>query len=609
MTAEQLREKFLKFFQERGHRVIPAASLVPENDPTVLFTTAGMHPLVPYLLGQPHPLGKRLCNVQKCVRTSDIDEVGDNTHLTFFEMLGNWSLGDYFKKEAIQWSFEFLTKELKLPVEKLAVSVFAGERDIPPDNEAAALWQSLGILPGRLAYLGREANWWGPAGQTGPCGPSTEMFYWVGKGEAPKVFVPEDKNWVEIWNDVFMGYQKKLKDKTTAAKREKEGKREKGVEEEYEYVALVQKNVDTGMGLERTLAVLNKKENIFQTELFSPLIEKIRELGCRREERAERIIADHLKASVFILAEGIVPSNIERGYVLRRLIRRMKIYAGQLGIKGIISHKVAAVVIEIYKNIYPEVYRHQDFIFEQLIKEEEVFEGVLERGTSKAGKLIKELLKRGRQKVSGKEAFDLYQSFGLPWQKIKEIAEDNGLIVDEEGFYQELKNHRELSRQGSGVFKAGLADNSAQVIKYHTATHLLHAALRKVLGEGVRQMGSNITAERLRFDFSFERKLTQEEIKRVEEIVNEKIKENLKVQKEEMSLEQALRYGALGFFKERYPERVFVYTISNPETGEVFSKEICSGPHMERTAGLGKFKIIKEESSAAGVRRLKAVLE
>ncbi len=576
MTAEQLREKFLKFFERKGHKIIPSAPLIPENDPTVLFTTAGMHPLVPYLLGEPHPLGKRLCNVQKCIRTNDIDEVGDDVHNTFFEMLGNWSLGDYFKKETIEWSFEFLTKELKLKPEKIAISVFKGEGKIPKDKESAEIWQSLGIPEKRIAYLGREDNWWGPAGKTGPCGPDTEMFYWAGSEPAPKEFNPEDRRWFEIWNDVFMEYNKTDKGK---------------------FVPLKQKNVDTGMGMERTLAILNNKENIFQTELFLPLFEKIRDLAEKKDERKERIIADHLKAATFILAEGVEPSNIERGYVLRRLIRRAKRYAKLMGIKTIFTHKIAQAVVNIYKDSYRELWKNREFIYNQLVNEEENFNEALNRG-------LKELEKISGKKISGQQAFDLYQTFGFPLEMTQEIAKEKGLEVDEKGFNQEMKKHQQLSRTAAaGRFKSGLADHSNQVIKYHTATHLLHTALRHVLGEKIRQMGSNITAERLRFDFSFDRKMTEEEIKKVEDLVNQKIKEDLAVKKEEMSLKDALASGALAFFKERYPEKVSVYMIDD------FSKEICGGPHVKRTSELGQFKIIKEESSSRGVRRIRAILK
>jgi len=589
MKAHELRKKFLTFFEKKGHKIIPSSSLVPENDPTVLFTTAGMHPLVPYLLGEPHPLGKRLTSVQKCIRTGDIEEVGDDTHLTFFEMLGNWSLGDYFKKEAIEWSFEFLTEELNLPLEKLAVSVFKGDDSVPRDEESAEIWLKLGIPEERIVYLGREDNWWGPPGKTGPCGPDTEMFYWTGVEAPPEKFDPEDKRWFEIWNDVFMEYEK------TADGR---------------FLPLKQKNVDTGMGLERTLVVLNKKTDVFQTELFLPIIEEIKsleqkgrkELLTKERERAERIIADHIKAATFILAEEIEPSNVERGYVLRRLIRRAKRYARTLGVEQTFTHKIAQKVIDIYKTDYPEVQKNKNFILTQLEKEEENFNKALSKGLKKLEKIASPV-------ISGKQAFDLYQTYGFPIEMTKEIAKERGMKVDEEGFQEELRKHQELSRRATKKkFKSGLADHSEEVVRYHTATHLLHQALREVLGKEVRQMGSNITKDRLRFDFSFNRKMTADEIEEVENIVNQKIKEDLSVKKEEMPLKKALETGALAFFKERYPEVVSVYSIFNPETGEVFSKEICTGPHVKRTSELGRFKIKKEEALGKGVRRIRAVL-
>jgi alanyl-tRNA synthetase len=586
MRASELRQKFLNFFESKGHKVIPSAPLIPENDPTVLFTTAGMHPLVPYLLGQPHPLGKRLTSVQKCIRTVDIEEVGDDTHLTFFEMLGNWSLGDYFKEEAIEWSFEFLTKELGIPLERLAISVFAGDELVPRDEESAGIWEKLGVKKERIAYLGREDNWWGPAGKTGPCGPDTEMFYWCGGGEAPEIFDPADERWVEIWNDVFMEYEKT---------------------EEGKFLPLRQKNVDTGMGLERTLAALNGKSSVFETELFLPLMELIDSFAVQKKplnsELPKRIIADHIKAATFILAERLEPSNLERGYVLRRLIRRAKRQGRLLGIDKIFTPEIGEAVIKIYQADYPELKKEKEFILEQLKKEEEAFSKVLTKGLKMIEKIETPL-------ISGKEAFDLYQSYGFPIEMTQEIAKEKGIKVDVDGFHQEFKKHQELSRQAAqGRFKSGLADHSKEVIRYHTATHLLHQALREILGKEVRQMGSNITKERLRFDFSFPRKLTPEEIKKVEDLVNQKIKEKLEVKREELPLTKALGEGALAFFKERYPELVSVYTIYDKKSGKVFSKEICAGPHVKNTSELGKFKIKKEEALGKGVRRIRAVLE
>jgi len=589
MKANEIREKYLKFFEKKGHKVIPSASLIPENDPTVLFTTAGMHPLVPYLLGQKHALGKRLVNVQKCLRTGDIDEVGDATHNTFFEMLGNWSLGDYFKKQAIEWSFEFLTKELKIPLEKLAVSVFKGEGTVPKDEESFSLWKNLGISEKRIAFLGKEDNWWGPAGKTGPCGPDTEMFYYVG-GKPPLAFNPDDEKWVEIWNDVFMEYNKT----------------EKG-----EFVLLKQKNVDTGMGLERVTAVLQGKESVYETELFLPIIGRVRELISKKDTKAERIIADHIKASIFILSEKIYPANTERGYVLRRLIRRALWQGLLLGAKIVprvstsesyFAESVADSVFDIYGHVYPELLAAKDFISGRLHKEEEKFSIAVKRALA----IFEKLRHKGR--LSGKEAFDLYQSHGLPIEITKELAKNYGIEIDQEGFRKNLEKHKEISSSSSSAsFKSGLADSSEKTVKYHTATHLLHAALRQVLGKEVKQMGSNITSARLRFDFSFERKLKPEEIEKVEKIVNDQIKQGLEIKVEEMPKEKALSEVDVAFFKERYPDKVKVYTIFNPKTKEVFSKEICSGPHT--AADLGVFKIIKQEACSAGVRRIRAVLE
>ena len=625
MTAKEIREKYLRFFESKGHKRIPSAPLIPENDPTVLFTTAGMHPLVPYLLGESHALGKRLCNSQKCIRTGDIDDVGDNTHGTFFEMLGNWSLGDYFKKEAIEWSFEFLTKELKIPLNKLAFTVFdpsidSGQegQDISKDEEAFKLWQSLGVKAERIAYLGREDNWWGPAGTTGPCGVDTEMFYWVGKETAPAVFDPNDKQWVEIWNNVFMQYDKRIKPSTRA---QAEGNQESGINEkekqEYEFVQLAQKNVDTGMGLERTTMILQNKNSIYETELFIPIIDRIRAVILSQQAKdlardssalpkndivkAERIIADHIKASVFMLADGLSPSNTERGYVLRRLIRRAVRYGKLLGIEREFTGEVAKVIIEMYKDVFEEVKNNKDFILEELKKEEEKFLSCLEKG-------LKEFEKITEPVISGKEVFNLYQTYGFPFEITKEIAKEKGKNINEEEFQEELKKHQELSRTASaGQFKSGLADNSEMTTKYHTATHLLLGALKKVLGDGVQQKGSNITSERIRFDFNFDRKLTANEIEKIEEIVNEQIKLKLPVACCEMETQKAFDGGALGAFGHKYPEKVKVYSIG--EKDECFSKEICAGPHVENIGELGVFKIVKEEASSQGVRRIKSILQ
>ncbi|MEK7160998.1 MAG: alanine--tRNA ligase [Patescibacteria group bacterium] len=598
MTANELRTKYLDFFQSKGHAIIPSASLIPENDPTVLFTTAGMHPLVPYLMGEKHPAGPRLTDVQKSIRTSDIDEVGDATHHTFFEMLGNWSLGDYFKQEAIEWSWEFLTSSRGLGLEKnrLAVSVFAGDNDAPFDEEVFSLWKNLGVPESRIAKLPKKNNWWGL--EAGPCGPDTEMFYWVGDpNKVPTGFNDDNNLWVEIWNDVFMQFDKKL-DGTLAP--------------------LAQKNVDTGMGLERTLAALNGLEDNYRTELFWPLIQKIEKLSNKKyDESAEvkrsmRIIVDHIKAATFILGDekGLTPSNVGAGYVLRRLIRRAVRYGKQLGISEIFTFKVAEEVIKIYQDIYSELKKNKEFIINQLTKEEEKFKETLEQGFKEFERL---------KTISGQEAFNLYQTYGFPFEMTEELAKEKGLEIDENGFLEELKKHQELSRTASaGIFKGGLADASEATIKYHTAAHLMLAALRQVLGEGVMQKGSNITPERLRFDFSYNAKMTPEQIKQVENIVNEQIQKDWPVVCEEMTLEEAKAKSAMGVFESKYGEKVKVYTMGSPSTqvaagdlrsGSVFSREICGGPHVERTGVLGRFRIIKEESSSAGVRRIKAILE
>ena len=583
ITSAELRQKFLEFFEKKGHKIIPSASLIPENDPTVLFTTAGMHPLVPYLLGQKHPEGRRLTSCQKCIRTGDIDEVGDDTHCTFFEMLGNWSLGDYGKEQAIKMSFEFLTKELKIPLERLAVSVFEGDDDAPFDKESFDIWKNLGIAEKRIAKLGKKDNWWGPAGKTGPCGPDTEMFYWKDNNEkVPEIFETENKNWVEIWNDVFMEYIKN---------------------EDGTYSEAKQKNIDTGMGLERTLAVLSVKENVYETDLFFSIIKKIEEICDKKyndDKKSFRIIADHIKASVFLLSEGVSPSNLGQGYIVRRLIRRAVRFGRKIGIekKGW-TKEIAEVVIEMYKDVYSELEKNKQFIIDELTKEEEKFELTLEKGLKEFEKL---------KNVSGKDAFDLYQTYGFPIEITEELAKEKGTTVDIEEFKKELGKHQDLSRTASaGMFKGGLADNSEQTTKLHTAAHLLLAGLRKVLGNDVFQKGSNITAERLRFDFSHKEKLSPQEIYSVENFVNGIIKKDLSVVCEEMTLEKAKELNAMGVFKSKYGEKVKVYTISDRD--EIFSREICGGPHVEKTGKLGKFKILKEESSSSGVRRIKAILE
>ncbi len=585
MTSQELINKYLKFFQARGHAIIPPGSLIPENDPTVLFTTAGMHPLVPYLLGQPHPAGKRLVNVQPCFRTSDIDEVGDDAHLTFFEMLGNWSLGDYFKDHAIQYSFEFLTdaKWLGIPLERLAVSVFAGDAHAERDEESANIWKGLGVPPERIAYLGKDDNWWGPAGQTGPCGPDTEMFYWTGDEPAPNKYDPKDKHWVEIWNDVFMQYRKT----------------ETGA-----FEPLTQPNVDTGMGVERTLVALNGVRSPYATELFSDALAWVRQYARRADPRAERVIVDHLRAATMILADpsGPVPSNVERGYVLRRLIRRAVRFGHQLGIGQQFTSRVADAFITQLGVRYPWVSQRAAFIREQLALEEARFRETLERGIKQLEKRL-EHSSHGRA-LSGDDAFDLFQSYGFPIELTEEVAKERGWTVDRAAFDAALHQHQDLSRTAAaGRFRSGLADTSVETTKLHTATHLLHAALRHVLGEHAQQKGSNITPERLRFDFSHPTKMTSDEVKRVEDLVNEQIHRKLSVTREEMSPQEAKDSGALGFFGHKYTGRVSVYTMGD------FSKEICTGPHAENTASLGHFRIVKEEACSAGVRRIKAVVE
>ena len=588
-TRQNLIKAYIEFFKKKGHHHIPSSSLIPENDPSVLFTTAGMHPLVPFLLGQKHPLGKRLVNVQKCLRTDDIDEVGDSFHHTFFEMLGNWSLGDYFKKEAIGFSFEFLTKVLKIPKERLAVSCFAGNENAEKDDESASIWLALEIPKERIVFLSKKDNWWGPAGQEGPCGPDTEIFFYAGK-KTPRKFNPKDEKWVEIWNDVFMQYNKTKQN----------------------YKQLKQKNVDTGMGVERTLAVLNNLEDNYLSSIFQPIIKEIeliskKAYGKNKEDtKAMRIIADHIKAATFILGDerAIKPSNIGQGYVLRRLIRRAIRYGKLLGIKSQFTSKIAKSILPIYPD-YQELHRNHKFIMQELEEEEQRFNQTLEKGIKKFSKLGKDKL------ITGKEAFLLFQSYGFPIEFTQELAEEKGIKVDLEEYNQEFKRHQDLSRTASaGMFKSGLADDSDAVRKLHTATHLLNEALRSVLDKNIKQKGSNITPERLRLDFNFPRKLSDEEIKKIEALVNQKIKENLKVKREEIPLNDAIKSEAQSEFNMKYPELVSVYTIEDQKDKKGwFSKEICTGPHVENTKEIGHFKIIKEESVSAGVRRIKAVVE
>lgn len=687
MTANELRQKFLDFFKEKGHAIIASASLIPENDPTTLFTGSGMQPMIFYLLGAKHPLGKRIVDSQKCFRAQDIEEVGDNRHTTLFEMLGNWSLGDYFKKEQILWMFEFLTKEIGLNPEKIYITVFRGSEklNIPRDTEAVDFWKKEfakrgieardvdfaerdGMQGGRIFYYEEKKNWWSRVGvpadmpQGEPGGPDSEMFWDFGADlkihenskfkDQPCHVNCDCGRFLEIGNNVFMQYIKT----------------DKGFE------LLPKGNIDFGGGLERLTAASNDDPDIFKTDLFDLIIKKIEEISGKGYEgerfstplrfakgfdeasqpplkirggemqippnpllqkgggvqRAMRVIADHIKAATFILAEGLEPSNTERGYVLRRLIRRAIRYGKQLGVKDIFTFKVANVVVEMYRDVYPELHENRAFIEEQLVREEEKFTKTLEKGLREFEHLIvrkttvlsrvepgaktpilkshREIGISGKKKIYGKEAFDLYQTYGFPIELTKELAEENNFVVDEEEFQKELQKHQKLSRAGAEQkFKGGLADHSEQTTKYHTATHLLLAALRQVLGEHVYQKGSNITAERLRFDFSHSQKLTPEEIKSAEDLVNQKIQEDLSVVCEEMSFEEAKGKNAMGVFEHKYSERVKVYTIGANE--DVFSREICGGPHISKTGQLGRFKILKEESSSAGVRRIKAMLE
>jgi alanyl-tRNA synthetase len=755
-TREELIRKYIEFFESKGHKEIPSSSLIPENDPTVLFTTAGMHPLVPFLLGEKHPLGKRLVNVQKCVRTGDIDDVGDEVHHTFFEMLGNWSLGEYWKEEALEYTFEFHTKILGIPLERYAVSCFEGDRNAEKDEESAKIWQSLGIKKERIAFFGKD-NWWGPAGDTGPCGPCTEQFYWSSDKKAPEKFDPENKNWVEIGNDVLMQYVKtqrtllidgmhclydkefKINEKlinlldsintrkiiVVNGNKEKaegllggkgyevfslDGKINKDSKEFFErllercslnpddviyidhnvenvksaekvginlslvfdndlskinkfletntgkFISAKQKNIDFGGGVERTLAVLNGLNDNYLTTIFLPLIKKIEKISGKKykgNERAMRIIADHVRAGAFILGDsrGIKPGNVGQGYVLRRLIRRAIRYGKILGIEENFTAKIAQVVIGEYED-YHELRKNRNFILTQLDEEENKFRKTLEEGLKLSKKLFdskiplqkekfrkimqteekKELLryayrhkKEGKgyavkevnisekeidgATITGKEAFYLYQSFGFPVEMIIELVQDRNLFVDVEGFKEELKKHQELSRTASaGTFKSGLADNSEITTRLHTATHLLNEALRIVLNDnGIKQKGSNINPDRLRFDFNFPRKVSDEELEKIERWVNDRIKEELEVRREEMPVKKAFDSGAEGEFGAKYPEIVSVYTIvdKNEKKGWI-SKEICTGPHVRNTREIGKFKILKEESVAAGIRRIKA---
>lgn len=590
ISSAELREMFQSFMESKGHHRIQSASVIPENDPTVLFTTAGMHPLVPYLMGTPHPAGTRLTDVQKCIRTCDIDDVGDASHLTFFEMLGNWSLGDYFKQDAIANSWEFLTSPQYLGIdkEKLAFTVFEGDENCPRDTESHDLWRSMGVAEDHIFYLPKEHNWWGPAGITGPCGPDTEMFIITktpcGPDCSPACHCGA---YLEIWNDVFMQYNKQA-DGT--------------------FVPLAKRNVDTGMGLERTICVLNEKKTVYETDAFTGILGKIAELSGKAygsdEEttKAFRIIADHMRTSTFILGDdrGVSPSNTDQGYILRRLIRRAVRYGMQLGLNEGFTCQIAQIIIEQYQDVYPELARNSKFVLDQLKLEEERFERTLKQGNKEFDKVA------GRVQdgvIDGVSAFHLYDTYGFPIEMTVELAKERGLQVDMAAFEENFKKHQELSHQGADQkFKGGLADHSVETARLHTATHLLHAALRKVLGNEVAQKGSNITAERLRFDFSFGRKVTKDELAQVEKLVNEAIAADVPVVCEEMTVPEAKEQGAIGLFESKYGDRVRTYKMGT------YSFEICGGPHAERTGDLGSFKIQKEESSSAGVRRIKAVV-
>ena len=583
MRAIEIRNKYLNFFKAHGHQVIPSASLIPENDPSVLFTTAGMQPLVPYLLGEPHPEGTRLTDFQKCVRTNDIDEVGDNRHLTYFEMLGNWSLGDYFKEESIKMSFEFLTKELGIPVEKLSVTVFKGDEDCPRDEVAASCWKKAGILDGHIYYYGKDDNWW-IAGETGPCGPDTEMFYDTGKPACSPDCQPscDCGKYVEIWNNVFMEY---FKD-------------EKG------YSKLKQRNVDTGLGLERMTMLLQGKETPYETELFAPVMEKLVELQKVDNIASRRVVAEHLRSSMMIICDGGRPSNVDRGYILRRLIRRMVRHLNKLQIQLDELSSLIDLNIENLKEMYPALETNKEIIKSVILEEKDKFVKTLEKGEKEFVKEVGQVKEQGENIVPGKVVFRLYDTYGFPPEVTEELAVENGMKIDKEGFDKLFKEHQEKSRAGSEQkFKGGLASTGEMETKYHTATHLLNAALKQVLGSHVHQRGSNITAERMRFDFSHPAKMTDEEKQKTEDLVNEWIKEAIPVEHIEMKKDDAIKMGAEAMFIEKYGDIVSVYKI-----GDV-SLELCGGPHVSNTSELGHFKIKKEESSSSGIRRIKAILE
>jgi len=589
ITANDLRKKYIEFFKTKNHVEIPSASVVPVNDPTVLFTTAGMHPLVPYLLGEPHPAGKRLVNYQRCIRTGDIDDVGDNTHGTFFTMLGNWSLGDYFKKESIEWSFEFLTSKdwLNIPLNNLAFTVFEGDENSPFDQESYDHWIRLGVAPERISKMNKEDNWWGPAGKTGPCGPDTEIFYWVGEGEPVGNKATHSKQWMEIWNNVFMQFNK---------------------DESGTFVPLANGSVDTGMGLERTIVALQHRTNIYETELFVGILKKLEELSgfeyaaAPETMKSMRIIADHLRAASIMFMDGVEPSNKDQGYILRRLIRRAIRHAKKLGIDT--QKLIGPVVDEIVASLgeaYPQLAEKREAIVAGLSTEAMKFEKTLAQGLREFQKMFEK-----NKAISGEDAFNLYQSYGFPLEVTHELAHEHGQEVDAFAFKHQFEVHQHLSRQGAEKkFAGGLADHSVETTRLHTATHILHQALRDVLGPHVEQKGSNITAERLRFDFSHPTKMTPEELAKVEAIVNEQIKKDMPVKAEQLTVEEAKASGAIGLFEDKYANiggKINVYSVGD------YSKEICGGPHVQHTGELGGFKIQKEEAVSSGVRRIKAVL-
>jgi len=586
MDSHTLKTQYLQFFEARGHRRLPSAPLLPENDPTALFTSAGMQPLVPYLLGEPHPSGRLLVDVQACLRTNDIDEVGDVTHLTFFEMLGNWSLGDYFKSESLAWSHEFLTNVLGLPADRLSVTVFAGDADTPRDDESAAIWQRLGMPPERIHYLPKSDNWWGPVGRSGPCGPDSEIFFDTGRPDHPGCRPGcACGRWFEVWNNVFMEFNQRP-----------DGRLER----------LARPNVDTGMGVERTVAVLEGRDDVFEMDRLWPLIERLQTLsgrGYTEEPRPFRVIADHIRAACLAIADGAAPSNVEAGYVVRRMIRRAVRYGRQLSLHHNFCGDLAGVAVSLLGEAYPRLAQQPAAVAEALDREETRFAATLERGLREYAKVAVAAREQTAGAISGEAAFNLFETFGFPLSLTVEIAREQGLGVDEARFEALYAEHKELSRRGvDRKFRGGLAERSEQTTALHTATHLLHAALRQVLGPEVRQRGSNITAERLRFDFAYPRRLTQEELRQVEEIVNAQIERDLPITVEVMPLDQALVLGALAFFGDKYGEQVKVYTIGD------FSKEVCGGPHVTRTTELGHFHIAKEEAVAQGVRRVRATL-